>query len=1563
MGRFGRKLTAYTMSALMLFSGMGFSDGMKNVKAADNTGETSQQIEVRECENEKAGSGNVIVELEGMDYTSAQQELLNRINQVREEACNAGNVPDPRNPQRMLQPGDCKDLVIGVNCTKVAQIRAAEGSVKFSHTRPKGGYGVDLLSDLGAVFSGENLAWKTLNESDLDQWINEKDDWIAQVKDDPKKPTGHYAALVNPDFYYVGISTFNPDNDLYISDWSCTTGAFAKRDTEISEYKPAQSEKVIQKIEIPASDITTIDIVGDSIFKIGDSYTYEPYVSAKLTSPELGKSNTVFDMPVCDGITWSTSNTSIISVDKTGTITAKQNGKATITATIGSGEGAKSVSRELIVIPEGVTVTGVNDPEMVYTDSCVTPILSKTAKAILSNGEEIEVNVEWEMPENNKLEQLLETYFTSEEFDIKGKALGFDVTQRVHVNASEVKDIYATDIKEEYYVPDRVPVVYTQCGTVPEYFDNYKTNKNAASAVVIFANQWALTEYAIDWNAEELQTYCNTPQGGTFTVHGTVKVRTDNGNVDIPIEQKLVVYSASVESVVIDETPIETLQGEMPNYPKARVTWSSGHVTNEPITWEENEGYKGEVGSSYKVKGSYTKPDGSVKEIEITVTVVSITVVDIIYDNSVINVVNGTYPTLPTKASVYWSDSSVEEKEIDWEPIPIDKYQNVDGGKFVVKGTVAGKEVSITCLVPKANITSIPELEQVETVEGKCPVLPSTVKVLWDNGTETDVKVIWEEINEEDYKTPGTTKTLTGTLKDREEKVKITFVVNSKKLYSLGWDIPQQASEGNPSGLVSYGSYDISKLKGTIVAYYDNDTKEIFDIKSDRITMSGYDEASMNESQEITFSYEYGGVKKSVKTTLQLKPYKIDSIEVTSLPIQKFNGSELNLAGVILEATYSSGEKNRFSLERLVGLGRADITGYDLSEKGKQNIVITYHDSYQSITEPGVKVDNDISFSTSITVKDIFAKEIKIMSKPEAGYIIGQTIDFSVLKVKVVYDNDVQEEIEYADFKKNDISITEYDPTKLGDQKFTISKDNISVSFAINVVDKQIKTAYFTLPNITSYLQGQYLSLKGSNLHIEYDNDVDIVDISVDDELNLASSKVKILFYDEMWNELISGGYEDIGRLSVGKYNIAISYENQAIELNNSQRLVKGYAITVKAPDTNSSASVSADDVGNVSANASIADIKAAFSGVTIEVPCKDGINMPITVTEDMVEDVKDVTEDNASSVEKILLEGVEENQVVKKIKIAITEDASGNKVYTYIYLAVQKDNSSGENGSGSGGNGSGESGSEESGTGESGTGESGTGGKGTGGNGSGGNASSDGKESGKSGDGSSTGKSGNESGTEGKDKQTTTESAGSKADKDSTNPEAAAAKVGSVVSAGGANYKVTSSDAVSYKAPTQKSATGITIPATVKIGGKTYKVSTIEANAFKGNAKLKKVVIGKNVQIVGKNAFAGCTNLTTVSLGSNVTTIGDGAFSGCKKLTKIVIPAKVKKIGKKAFYKCSNLKRVIIKTKKLGKKSIGAAAFKGINKKAVVTVPKAKKKVYTKYINKAGLPKSAKVK
>lgn len=131
-----------------------------------------------------------------------------------------------------------------------------------------------------------------------------------------------------------------------------------------------------------------------------------------------------------------------------------------------------------------------------------------------------------------------------------------------------------------------------------------------------------------------------------------------------------------------------------------------------------------------------------------------------------------------------------------------------------------------------------------------------------------------------------------------------------------------------------------------------------------------------------------------------------------------------------------------------------------------------------------------------------------------------------------------------------------------------------------------------------------------------------------------------------------------------------------------------------------------------------------------------------------------------------------------------------------------------------------------------------------------------------------------------------------------------------------GAVYKVTGKNTVEYVKATSKK-TSRTIPATVKLKGIKCQVTSIAAKAFKGDTKIKTVVI----------------------------------------------PATVRKIGKEAFAKCKNLKKITIKTAYLSSKKVGANAFKGIHAKATIKVPKKQKKAYQKLLKARGVGKKVTVK
>lgn len=127
--------------------------------------------------------------------------------------------------------------------------------------------------------------------------------------------------------------------------------------------------------------------------------------------------------------------------------------------------------------------------------------------------------------------------------------------------------------------------------------------------------------------------------------------------------------------------------------------------------------------------------------------------------------------------------------------------------------------------------------------------------------------------------------------------------------------------------------------------------------------------------------------------------------------------------------------------------------------------------------------------------------------------------------------------------------------------------------------------------------------------------------------------------------------------------------------------------------------------------------------------------------------------------------------------------------------------------------------------------------------------------------------------------------------------------KVGTRYTISGSTYKVTKAGAEVMVYKTSKVARSVIIPATIKAKGITYKVTAIGTKAFNGNKKLKKVTIGANI----------------------------------------------KKISNNAFFKCKSLKMVTIKSVLLTKKTANKKAFKGVNKKMVIKVPKKMKKAYVK--------------
>ena len=118
--------------------------------------------------------------------------------------------------------------------------------------------------------------------------------------------------------------------------------------------------------------------------------------------------------------------------------------------------------------------------------------------------------------------------------------------------------------------------------------------------------------------------------------------------------------------------------------------------------------------------------------------------------------------------------------------------------------------------------------------------------------------------------------------------------------------------------------------------------------------------------------------------------------------------------------------------------------------------------------------------------------------------------------------------------------------------------------------------------------------------------------------------------------------------------------------------------------------------------------------------------------------------------------------------------------------------------------------------------------------------------------------------------------------------------------------------------------------------------VKVIDDIVFRGENKIRKIVMPNTVRTIGKEAFDSCERLTEIKFSKKLTKIGDYAFSNCTRMKKYNLPKTVKSIGKCAFRWNYSLKTVNVPKKV---KTIQFATFedcvnlKKVNMKSVTSI------------------------
>lgn len=283
---------------------------------------------ILETDVASASNGCTMLGIYGSYYSQAQ-EALDKLNKIRKEACEAGNIPDPRDPSRMLTSDDYKPLRWSRDLESIARIRAAEAGISFNfmasgHDRPSD-KDTFSLSFHGVSSNCEDLAYcwgKSMTEGVM-LWKSEQKDWVDQ---NLSNETGHYTSMINPKYNYVGLGDFYSEAAPYPN---TVAGEFSTR-TGLNETMQDVQTDVIQKVEISNKYIKENFLDGTDTIKTEQTSSLTAKVRLERTRSN-GKVATREIWSV-QPLTYSSSDRTIATVDNNGNVTGLTNGDVTITA-------------------------------------------------------------------------------------------------------------------------------------------------------------------------------------------------------------------------------------------------------------------------------------------------------------------------------------------------------------------------------------------------------------------------------------------------------------------------------------------------------------------------------------------------------------------------------------------------------------------------------------------------------------------------------------------------------------------------------------------------------------------------------------------------------------------------------------------------------------------------------------------------------------------------------------------------------------------------------------------------------------------------------------------------------------------------------------------------------------------------------------------------------------------------------------------------------------------------------------------------------------------------------
>ena len=232
--------------------------------------------------------------------------------------------------------------------------------------------------------------------------------------------------------------------------------------------------------------------------------------------------------------------------------------------------------------------------------------------------------------------------------------------------------------------------------------------------------------------------------------------------------------------------------------------------------------------------------------------------------------------------------------------------------------------------------------------------------------------------------------------------------------------------------------------------------------------ISGFDTSSEG-AKTITVTYK--GHKATFNITV-VDP--LSDVQIITLP-NKLNykyGENLDVTGGTIQITKESGEKQTINITPEM------VTGYNPNKIGQQTLKITY----EGITKEFI-----------VTVED-YATKLIVKAPDKKEYEYGEELNLAGGTVSIIMASGAVEE----NVEMTASMLSGYNKTQEGMQTIKVEYKGLQGNFQVKVIDKIKGISMNTLPNKTSYKNGQNLDLTGATIVVVKSSGTHIIPVTKD---------------------------------------------------------------------------------------------------------------------------------------------------------------------------------------------------------------------------------------------------------------------------------------------------------------------------------------------------------------------------------------------------------------------------------------------------------------------------------